>query len=484
MRLNLRQIASLLGLLLSFNAAFMLLCLPFSFYYGEDPMPFILAAGAIAAIGVPTWIIAGKTENRALTKRDGYLIVTGGYLVMSFSGTIPYVLSGAIPQYSFAIFETISGYTATGATILDNIESLPHGILFWRSLTQWIGGMGIVVLTIAVLPTFGIGGLQLFIAEAPGISADKLKPRIKDTAKRLWLLYLGFTVAELLLLMVGGMGFFDAINHSLTTMASGGFSTKQDSIAYFQSPFIQYVIIGFMIVAGSNFTILYFLLKGQFRKLISNEEYRYYLLFLMFFALVVFIPLLSVLPNSVEEIFRTSLFQVVSIITTTGYATADYTTWGPFLLLVFFAMMFIGGSAGSTSGGVKIVRHIILFKNSFLEMNRLLHPSAVIPVRLNKKAVERTVTYNILAFIMIYILTFAVGTLVMAWLGTDFKTAFGSVAATLGNVGPGIGDVGPAQSYASIPSSGKWFLSFLMLIGRLELFTVLILFSIYFWRKQ
>lgn len=484
MTFNYKVIIHIIGILLMLNGVFMLLCLPFSIYYGEGDLLAISMSGAITiAAGFLAFIFTRKRKNKELRKKDGYLVVTAGWLSMSFFGTLPYIFSGAIPDLTNAFFETLSGFSTTGATILTDIESVHKGILFWRSLTQWIGGMGIIVLTVAILPILGIGGMQLFVAEAPGISPDKLQPRIKETAKRLWLIYLGLTVVETVLLLAGGMSFYDAINHALTTMATGGFSTKNASIAHFSSPFIQYVIILFMFLAGTNFTMTYFGLHGQFKKVLKNQEFTFYLLFCVIASLVVGTVIYGLGHDSLEKSIRDALFQVISIITTTGYVTHDYTTWTSFLTLLFFIMMFFGASAGSTAGGVKIVRHIILIKNSILELKRQLHPSAVIPVRFNGKAVTRDITFNILAFIMIYISIFAFGSIVMGTFGVDFKTAIGSVATCLGNIGPGIGSVGPVDNFAHLPEASKWFLSFLMLLGRLELFTVLILFTPYFWRK-
>lgn len=472
-----------MGLLLAINGAFMFLCLPFSLYYGEDWQSILYSGLITLGTGLLFWKFADNSDNRELKKRDGYLVVTCGWLMMSFFGTLPYLISGSIPSFTNAFFETISGYTTTGASILNDIESMPKGILFWRSLTQWIGGMGIIVLTVAILPILGIGGMQLFGAEAPGITPDKLKPRIKDTAKRLWLIYLGLTLLEMVLLMFGGVSFFDSINHSLTTMATGGFSTHQDSIAHFQSSYIQYIITLFMFLAGVNFTMTYFGLKGKFRKVWDNEEFRAYLFVIVLFTVLVASALYVFKDGGIEKSFRDSLFQVVSIITTTGYITSDYTAWMPFLTILFFMFMFMGGSSGSTAGGVKVVRHVILFKNSFLEMKRQLHPSAVIPVRLNRKAVNRDITFNVLAFMMIYFSVFATGCVAISFTGIDFVTAVGAVATSLGNIGPGLGSVGPVDNFSQVPESAKWILSFLMLLGRLELFTVLILFTGFYWKS-
>jgi len=462
----------------------MALCLPISFYYGEQDWTAILTSSLITiGAGALLKYLTRNKKSKELKKKDGYLIVTAGWIFMSVFGALPYIISGSIPDFSNAFFETISGYTTTGASILTDIEAVPNGILFWRSLTQWIGGMGIIVLALAILPFLGIGGMQLFVAEAPGITPDKLQPRIQETAKRLWFLYVGLTLAEAIALYVAGMGAFDAVNHSLTTMATGGFSTKNDSLQ-FAEPVIQYIVIFFMFLAGTSFTLTYFALKRNFKKVFKNEEFKVYLSFTVVITLIVTITLLVVSDEPFEASFRDALFQVVSLITTTGFVSADYTSWAPFLSVIFFILLFVGGSAGSTAGGVKVIRHIVLFKNSFLELKRQLHPSAIMPVRISGQAVEQSIVYNVLAFIMIYILVFLVGVTLLSTMNVDFDTAFGAVATSLGNVGPGIGDVGPLDNFSEMPTGGKWLLSALMLLGRLELFTVLMLLSPHFWKKS
>jgi trk system potassium uptake protein len=483
MRFNFKLIANFSGLLLVFNGMFMFLCLPFSIYYREPVYPLGLSGVIAVFSGAILWYATKNNENKELKKKDGYLIVITGWLVMSLFGTFPYLLSGTIVDFTNALFETISGYTTTGATILIDIESVDKGILFWRSLTQWIGGMGIIVLAVAILPILGIGGMQLFIAEAPGITPDKMKPRIKDVAKRLWFIYLGLTFLEMVLLMFGGMPFYDAINHSLTTMATGGFSTKNASIAYYDSAYIHYIIIFFMFLAGTNFTIIYYGLKGKFLKVWANEEFRNYLILVLMISVCISFFVFSAKWEGFEKSFRDSLFQVVSVITTTGFITADYTAWAPFLTIIFFLIMFLGASAGSTAGGIKIIRHTLLFKNSFLEMKRQLHPSAIIPVRLNNQAVSRDITYNVLAFVMIYLFVFGLGVFLLSFTGVDFDTALGAVATCLGNIGPGLGSVGPIYNFAHITPFGKMLLAFIMLMGRLELFTVLMLFNPHFWKR-
>ena len=484
MRFNYKVIGDILGILLLINGGFMALCLPISFYYGEQDWTAILTSSLITiGAGALLKYLTRNKKSKELKKKDGYLIVTAGWIFMSIFGALPYIISGSIPDFSNAFFETISGYTTTGASILTDIEAVPNGILFWRSLTQWIGGMGIIVLALAILPFLGIGGMQLFVAEAPGITPDKLQPRIQETAKRLWFLYVGLTLAEAIALYVAGMGAFDAVNHSLTTMATGGFSTKNDSLQ-FAEPVIQYIVIFFMFLAGTSFTLTYFALKRNFKKVFKNEEFKVYLSFTVVITLIVTITLLVVSDEPFEASFRDALFQVVSLITTTGFVSADYTSWAPFLSVIFFILLFVGGSAGSTAGGVKVIRHIVLFKNSFLELKRQLHPSAIMPVRISGQAVEQSIVYNVLAFIMIYILVFLVGVTLLSTMNVDFNTAFGAVATSLGNVGPGIGDVGPLDNFSEMPTGGKWLLSALMLLGRLELFTVLMLLSPHFWRKS
>jgi len=377
----------------------------------------------------------------------------------------------------------MSGFTTTGASILDNIESLPHGILFWRSMTHWIGGMGIVVLSLAILPAFGIGGMSLFSAEAPGVTVDKINPKIKDTARVLWNIYLVLTVVQTLMLMLGGMNFFDSICHSFATMGTGGFSTKQASIAYWNSPYIQYIIILFMILAGTNFSLVYLAFKGKPRKLFGDEEFKSYIAIIAVFTVVITAGLLLTNKMGLEPAFRDSLFQVASIITTTGFATDDYLIWHPFLTIVIFMLFFIGSSTGSTGGGIKVIRIVILFKNSYYELRRLIHPNAVIPVRFNKRSVSDQIISNVLAFFFFYMITFFLSSLVFMLFVDDYETAIGAVATSLGNIGPGLGSVGPAATFSHIAPAGKWFLSFLMMIGRLEIFTVMVMFSPAFWKR-
>lgn len=495
MGLNTKIIVHLMGLLLLCNGFFMLLATLVSGIYNDGAtFSILIAAITTLFIGVIAMIYT-RGHRKEVKKKEGYIIVTFGWLVMSASGVLPYLFSGAIPDLTNAFFETISGYTTTGASILDDIESLPEGILFWRSLTHWIGGMGIIVLAIAILPLLGIGGMQLFAAEAPGPNADKLHPRITDTAKRLWLIYVGYTLAETLLLKLAGMNFFDAINHSLATLSTGGFSTKNASLAFWNDqPLIQYIVVLFMFLAGSNFVLSYFAFKGKVQKVLKDEEFKFYKGFIIGFTILVAlliyfranVPVSDFHPmawGAAESAFRHALFQVVAVVTTTGFVTADFTSWTPFLTIFFFGLMFLGGSAGSTSGGIKVMRHLLIIKNGLLEFKRTLHPNAVIPVRYNDKTVSEHIIYNIIGFLVLYMLLFIIGALVLAALGLDFVSAIGGAASSLGNVGPAFGSLNPVSNYASLPDLGKWWCGFLMLLGRLELFTVLILLTPYFWKK-
>lgn len=478
-----KTIFRILGLILMIEGFFMWLAIPVALIFKEnDGVQFLLSGAITIAVGMVAYLPLRKTKLN-LNRRDGYVIVTGAWILFSLFGTLPFLLTRSIPNFTDAFFETISGFTTTGASILNNIEELSHAVLFWRSLIQWLGGMGIILLTLLLLPFLGIGGMQLFSAEVPSPTPDKLHPHVKDTAKRLWMIYLVFTIAETLLLWAGEMKFFDAFCHSLTTMATGGYSTKQASIAYWNSPYIHYVITVFMFLAGTNFTLAYFGMHGQFRKIWVNEEFRWYLGFIGGFTVLITLGLFFTTGSGIEPAFRNAVFQVVSIITTTGYATADYLMWAPWLMVLIFMLMFFGGSAGSTGGGPKIMRIVVMLKNSTQELKRMIHPNAVIPVRLNKMAVEESVVTNVLAFIAFYGIIAMISMAVMSALGNDLDTSIGAVAATLGNIGPGIGKVGPALNFAEIQVAGKWYLSFLMLVGRLELFTVLVLFSPMFWRR-
>ena len=494
-RINFSAILKIMGILLIIEGVFMLSSLGFSAWYDPDSLthlrlfdpvhdflPLLVSGLGISLIGILLWVTNKELDQNSIGKREGYIVVSMAWVIISLFGAIPFMLSGVTDNYTDAFFETISGFTTTGSTIFKDIEAIPKGILFWRSMTHWIGGMGIIVLSLAILPILGIGGMQLFIAEVPGVTPDKLHPRITQTAKQLWYIYVVLTFVQTILLALGGMNLFDSLCHAFGTMATGGFSTKNDSVAGF-SPYIQYVIIAFMAIAGISFTLHYFALKGQFKKVISNEELKLYLLIILVSTVLIAGGLIFINGIRTEKAFRDSLFHVVSIITTTGFISDNYLLWPYFTWFLLFLLMFTGGCAGSTGGGIKIVRILLLFKNSSMELKRIVHPQAILPVRLNGKAISQNIIFNVLAFFLIYIIIFVLGSLIMTMLGLEFESAVGSVASSLGNIGPGLGIVGPVENYSAIPVAGKWFLSFFMLLGRLELFTVLILFSASFWRK-
>ncbi|MDH3545072.1 MAG: TrkH family potassium uptake protein, partial [Desulfuromonadales bacterium] len=421
--------------------------------------------------------------EKDLSVREGFAIVTFGWTFFALFGALPFVFSGAIPSYLNAFFETMSGFTTTGSTILTDIEAMPPSLLLWRSLTQWLGGMGIIVLSLAILPMLGVGGMQLFKAEVPGPTTDRLKPRIQDTAKLLWGVYVLLTCIETLLLMAGGMSFFDGLNHAFTTMATGGFSTRNASVAAYNSVYIDWIITIFMFLAGVNFSLHYLALRGKIGDFIRNEEFLFYSsLVIVGTALITMLNMGGTYPGFLDNL-RYSAFQVVSIITTTGFGTADYELW-PVLcqyLLVFF--MFIGGCAGSTGGGMKVARILLLFKHAQVQVYRLIHPRAVRLVKLGDRPVDKDVMQSILGFFALYLGVFVAASFIMAATGMDLNSAGGSVIATLSNIGPGLGSVGPVDNFAHVPAIGKLVLAFCMLLGRLELFTVLVLVFPSFWRK-
>ena len=496
-KFNLKIILYVIGILLAFNGGLMLLAALISLLM-KDGVSSEITSCAFIVMGMgASMVLIFRNHHTNIQKREGYLIVTIGWLLMALTGMLPFLTTGSIESVYDAFFETMSGYTATGSTILTDIESLPAGVLFWRSMMHWIGGMGIIVLAIAILPLLGIGGMQLFSAEAPGPNSDKLHPRITDTAKRLWFIDVAYTLVETLLLYLAGMSLFDAVNHSMSTMASGGFSTKNDSLAHWNHlPWVHYIIIIFMFLAGTNFVLSYFAFTGKIQKIFQDNEFLTFAKFIFVFSIIVFSVLITQVDldsdsfhhpqvfGKIESSLRHSVFQVLAIVTTTGFVTADYTSWNSFLTVFFFGLMFLGGSAGSTSGGIKVVRHLLMIKSGVLEFKRALHPNAIIQPRFNGKVISQEIIGNILGFFILYMLSFIIGSLVFGFMGLDFESAIGVAASSLGNVGPAIGDFGPASNFSQLPPVGKLWSSFLMLMGRLELFTVLILLTPYFWKKN
>ena len=408
--INAKIIYKIIGTLLYIEAALLLLCAIFPICYGEDDLNGFLYAVVITAIAGTILFVTGRGAEKHTSRKDGYIIVSVSWVIFSLFGMLPYYISGYIPNVTNAFFETMSGFTTTGASILNNIESFPHGLLFWRSMTQWIGGLGIVFFTIAVLPIFGAGGIQLFAAEATGPTHNKLHPRIGVTAKWIWSLYFGLTITETALLYLGGMDWFDSICHSMTTTSTGGYSTRQNSIAAFNSPYIEYIVTLFMFLSGINFSLLFFsLLKGKIKKLFQDTEFRWYVGTLLFFTSFTVVVLIFTSSSDLEESFRKALFQIVSIQTTTGFASADYMMWAPVLWLLVSITMFFGACAGSTSGAVKCVRIAILAQIAKNQFKRILHPNAVLPIRISHTVVPIGMQSTLLAFIVVYIAAIFIG---------------------------------------------------------------------------
>ena len=482
--MNYKFVINILGFLLLLTGLLMLTGIPFSVYYHDKDISVILFSGlGTSLFGFLLWYFSKKGLIKEVSKREGYLVVTLGWFLMSFFGALPFYFSGYIPSFTDAFFETVSGFTTTGASILKDIEIVPHGLLFWRSMTHWIGGMGIIVLSIAILPLLGIGGMQLYQAEVAGPSKDKLHPRVQETAKRLWAIYVLLTLAEVILLLFGGMNLFDALCHSFGTLASGGFSTKNQSIAYYHSPFIEYVIIIFMFIAGTNFSLHYLALKGKVFNYFEDSEFKFYLSFIVFAVIASSLYLVIHNGKSIESSFRDTAFSIISVLSSTGFVTVDYERWAPFFSEIFLVLLLFGACAGSTSGGVKMVRYQLLLKNSLLELKRLVHPNAVILVRQNRKAVQPDIIAKVGAFVLLYFFIFGISSILLTILGMNLISSMGAVAACLANIGPGLDTTGPATNFSSVPLIGKWLLSFVMLLGRLEIFTILILFSPSFWKK-
>lgn len=481
--LNIKTVIHILAFLTMLLGLMMLIPLGLSYLYDDGSSNGIIISIVLAILsgGIVYLFTRSKSE---LSIRDGFLVVGFGWFMMALVGALPYYFSGAIPSFTDAFFESMSGFTTTGASILTEIEALPKALLFWRAFTHWVGGMGIIVLSLAILPMLGIGGMQLFKAEVPGPTADKLTPRVQQTAKILWVVYVGITFVEVILLKLGGMNLFDSICHSFATMATGGFSTRNASIGAYNSAYFDYVITIFMFIAGINFALHYKFLIGKFNSHIKNYEFKTY--FLITAVVAIIITLSNYFGNiydSVADSFRYGIFQTVALATTTGFSTADYEQWTPVAQVLLFILMFIGGSAGSTGGGMKVIRIIVVFKQGLIELKKLVHPFAVIPLRFGNKLVKKDVVFGILGFFLLYIILFVFVAITMAMLGLDIITAFGASASCLGNIGPGLGEVGPTDHYGSIPDIGKWILSIAMMVGRLEIYTIIVIFTKSFWKK-
>ena len=479
-----KAIFRIIGFLLLFEALSLLSCIPVALYYGE-PTEYLLLSVAAMVVSGSFFAYVCRKAGRNVSRKDGYIVVTVIWIIFSLFGSLPYMLSGYIPSFTDAFYETMSGFTTTGSSILSNIESLPRSLLFWRSLTHWIGGLGIVFFTVAVFPIFGLGDMHLFAAESVGPMRAKLHPRISVTARWILTVYIGLTVIATVAFYAAGMGWFDAVCHSMATVSTGGFSTKQASIASFGSPLIEYVTILFMFIGGVSLSLQYLLIfKGRIKELFRDTEFRTYLMFVLFFTAIISVGLFLTTTMTAEWSFRTALFQVVSIQTTTGFATVDYTLWSPLLWLMLCGLMFVGACSGSTSGAMKCVRVATLFKVMWNEFKRIVHPNAVLPVRMARKIVPTSVQSAILAYTVIYFFMVIVGLVVNMAFGIDFLNSFGLSVTSVGNVGPALGNYGPMDSLALLPAGVKWFCSFQMLVGRLEFFAVLLLLTPIFWKRQ
>ena len=485
--MSLGNVFNVVGLILAFFGLSMLIPWGVALGYGDGAaLPLFISF--VLTLGTGLSLFYGTRLDSDITAREGYAIVTFGWALTGFFGSLPYLLSGTVGGFAPAYFEALSGLTTTGATVFSDIEALPHGILFWRSFTHWIGGMGIIVLAVAVLPYLGVGGMQLFRAEVPGPTPERLRPRITQTAKLLWLVYLGMTVLQTVLYLLGGMDLFDSVNHTFSTLATGGFSTRNASMAAFDSPYIQYVTIVFMYLAGLNFALHFRAVTGRL-DYFKDTEWRF------FTGVVVGAGVILALVNlgmggygwtgsGVERALRDGFFQSASITSTTGFVSADFEAWVPAAQMILFALMFVGGMAGSTGGGVKAVRVLLLLKQSALEIRKHLHPKGVFLTRVGRQVVREDVMANIVGFVLLYLLLTLAGAVAMGLLGMDVLTAIGASAATVGNIGPGLGDVGATDNYGWMSAPALGILSFLMLVGRLEIYTVLLLFLPETWRRR
>ncbi len=467
-------VSKVLGNILLVESALMLPALTIAFYTkGHDKTAFLITIIITSIIG---FIMSKKTVIKDnINVKDGLAIVTLGWIFASLFGALPFYLSGSIPSYIDAFFETVSGLTTTGASILSNVEGLPQASLFWRSFTHWIGGMGILVFTIALLPALGIGGFQIFKAESPGPTADKIVPRIKDTAKILYITYFSMTILQIILLRLGGMDFFASTLHTFGSVGTGGFSIKNNSIAFYKSTYIHLVIGVFMVLSGVNFSLYYSLFKGRWKDVLKNEELRLYLAIIFLAVTAISINLFMTSYASIFRAIRDSFFQVSSIITTTGYSSVNFDAWPTFSKAILFTLMFIGGTAGSTAGGMKVIRILILTKLIKRDVVKLLHPSAFVSIKNSGKTVTNETIVSINSFFTLYIMIFVISTIIISLEGIDLLSAASSVAATLGNIGPGFALVGPTKNFGGFSSASKILFSFLMLLGRLEIFTIIAL---------
>lgn len=481
--IDIKLVIRIMSFLLLIESFFMLISAGVGYYYNEPSMRYTVLATLTTFVFGIVGIAATPKINRNLHKREGFLVVSLVWVIFSIFGMLPVYWSGYIPTITDAFFETMSGFSTTGATIIQDVDNFPKGLMLWRCLQQWLGGMGIIVLSLAILPLISEGNMSLFSAEATGPTKEKIHSKISLTAKIFWGTYLGLTGLNAFFLWLGGMEVFDAVCHALTTLSTGGFSTKGAGLGYWGCDYYEYITIVFMFLGGTNFTLFFYLFKGQFKKIFSNEELKYYILTILFFSLLICSSLiLNKIEYSYSEAIKDSLFYVTSMITTTGQITVDFMRWPPFVFTLLWIVMLLGASSGSTSGGIKITRIVLLLKNSYYEFKRQIHPNAVIPVRYNDQIVQPQIINNVLAFVVVYLVVVLVSTVLFTATGLNFEDAFGASASALGNVGPSIGTIGTGN-FSHFTPAAKWIMSFLMLVGRLELFTVLILLTPSFWKK-
>lgn len=482
--MNIAVVFNLVGVVVLFSSLFMTVPVFTSFYYGGQDLSALGISFLITFLGGLLLYFLTKSQKKIeLKHRDGFAVVTFAWIAMAMFGALPYIISGVSLSFTDAYFESMAGFTTTGASVFSNLEEFPKGILLWRSLTQWMGGMGIIVFSLAILPMLGAGGMQLFKAEVPDIGVEKLKPRIIDMAKSLWYIYAGLTAVLALLLLISGMDLFDAVCHSLTTMATGGFSTKSASIAHFGDSYADVIITFFMFLAGINFSLHFYALRGDFSRFTKSSEFKFYCSVVFVAIAIMTFSTFRTEYSSFAEALRFSAFQVVSIVTTTGYATADYEMWPVLSQALLMFLMFFGGMVGSTGGGMKQVRILLMLKQAYREIYHLIHPHAVSALKLDNKNISKETLGGIWGFLFLFVLIAGIATLCLSAFGVDLVTSASAVISALSNVGPALGAVGPADNYSMIPSAGKWVLILCMLVGRLEIYTVILLFVPIFWQK-
>lgn len=472
-------ILRILSTITLFEAISFLSCLPVAFIYDESPDPFLWSSLITASISVVFFAISKKTSSEKINNREGFLAVSLSWIVLTCLGTLPFILSGSIPSFIDAFFESSSGFTTTGSSIVPDVESLNYTILFWRSFTHWIGGLGIIVLVIIIIPSIGMTANQLLPLESS--LKVKIHPRMKAVGLRLLYVYLGLTITEVILLNLGDMNLFDSICHTFGTVATGGFSTKNDSIAGYSS-YSQYIIGLFMFLSGVSFVVYYYIVKFNFRKVKYNDELWFYVGTTLFFGTVAGCVLLANTTMSLEPAFREGFFQVISIITTTGFISTDYLKWPQAGTILIFVLLFAGASTGSTTGSIKMVRHLVVLKNIREVMTKLVHPNVISQIKLNNKPLSENINISIISFVVLYLFMFLVGTVIITAIGLDPVTAASGVASSLGNIGPGLGSIGPVFNYSHIPEVSKLVFGLLMIIGRLEIYTIFILFTRSFWK--